>query len=68
MVLKVVPIFVILKAFYPLVLTLHLRASSAYIFIKFDVAVSWIDYILVMRFTIYALPLTKALPSVFGSD
>lgn len=46
----------------------HTKNRTQLIYYVCNVAASWTDYILQSSFTIYALPLTEALPSAFGSD
>src|SRR5699024_7350914 len=62
--------FVIVKVFYPLLLTVLIPVSSAYLF-TYNItclggAASWKDYILLNSFTFYALPLTRLLTLAFG--
>src|SRR5699024_11161527 len=62
--------FVIVKVFYPLLLTVLIPVSSAYLF-TYNItclggAASWKDYILLNSFTFYALPLTMFLSIAFG--
>src|SRR5699024_5345862 len=64
--------FVIVKVFYPLLLTVLIPVSSAYLF-TYNItclggAASWKGYILLNSFTFYALPLTRLLHLAFGSD
>src|SRR5699024_9537085 len=62
--------FVIVKGFYPLLLTVLIPVSSAYLF-TYNItclcgAASWKGYILLNSFTFYALPLDNLLQLSFG--